>query len=121
MQSFDEIAGQTVARDAALAAVLGVMLMFALSFAPAVALDGAAMVALLFSIALVYRARQLTDDSVSRLEAWVRLQPEQRPIGPSGRRLARDRFEQLLLHAAKSSAAVAVGLFVIALLAGIAS
>jgi hypothetical protein len=111
MQQFRRLSEQFLARDAAVVTVFGFGVMIAFSFEPPAALVGAGAVALIFCIALIVRACLLTEDHVSEIEAWRHLDPEERPIGDDGLRWARDHFQGVLLHCAKSASTVAIGCF----------
>jgi hypothetical protein len=117
MNPFRQLAEQTLARDASFVALAGIVLMVAFSFEPPTAFKSGGTVALMFAAGQVFRASRLTDDGVHRLEAWRFLDPGERPAGDSGRRWARDSFEELLLRAAKTAAAIAIGCFSFALVA----
>ncbi|MPZ56416.1 MAG: hypothetical protein GEU91_07930 [Rhizobiales bacterium] len=119
MSPFRQLAEQTVARDAGFVSFVGIILMIAFSFEPPAALKSGATVALFFSIGLVLRASRLTDDGVVRLEAWRGLHPTLRPIGDSGRRWARNNFEELLLRTAKTASVIAIGFYCAALVASV--
>jgi hypothetical protein len=116
MDPFRRLAEQTVARDASVVAFLGVMLMSAFVFEPEIAFKSAGTVALFFSVGLVARALRLRDDRMDRIEAWRQLDPEQRPDDESGRRWARDSFEEVLLRTAKTAAQIAIGFYCAALI-----
>jgi hypothetical protein len=120
MSRFRRLAEQIVARDAGFVALAGITLIIAFSFEPPTAFKSGGTVALVFSVGQILRASRLTDDGVHRVEAWRFLDPHERPAGDSGRRWARDHFEELLLRVAKTASAVAIGCFSIALLAGAA-
>jgi hypothetical protein len=117
MNPFRRLAEQTVARDAAFVALAGIVLMVAFSFEPPTAFKSGGTVALVFAVGQILRASRLTDDAVHRVEAWRFLAPHERPAGDSGRRWARDSFEDLLLRVAKTASAIAIGCFSIALVA----
>ena len=108
MNPFSQMAEQTLARDASIVGFAGAMLLTVFSFAPPIALKLTATVALFFSAVLILRAHRLTEDRVDELEAWRGLDPELRPDGDGGRLWARDEFEDLLLHMAKTASKFAV-------------
>jgi hypothetical protein len=118
MNPFRQLAAQTVARDASFVALAGVVLMLALSFEPSTAFKSGGTVALFFAVGQVVRASRLTDDGMRHVEAWRFLDPNERPVGESGRRWARDNLEEVLLRAAKAASAIAIACYCIALFAG---
>lgn len=117
MNPFSQLAEQTVARDAGFVAFAGIILMIAFSFEPPTAFKSGGTVALFFAVGQVFRASRLTDDGMRRVEAWRFLDPHERPVGDSGRRWARENFEELLLRAAKIASAIAIGCYSTALVA----
>jgi hypothetical protein len=117
MNPFRQLAEQTIARDAGFVAVVGIVLMLALCFEPATAFASGGTVALLFSVGQLLRASRLTEDGVHRVEAWRYLEPHERPIGDRGRRWARDSLAELLLRAAQTASAIAIGCYGFALVA----
>lgn len=111
MGAFRRFAFATVARDAAFVALTGATLMLAFSYAPALSLSIGANVALGFTVGMVLRAACLKDEGIERTEAWLTLQPQERPAGDAGRRMARDELQDVLLRFAKAAAGAAVILY----------
>lgn len=111
MAAFRRFAFAAAARDAAFVAVAAVTLMLAFSFAPALSLSIGANIALLFAVFLILRAACLRDESIERTEAWLFLQPQERPADDIGRRLACDEFQDVLLRFAKAAAGAAIILY----------
>jgi hypothetical protein len=111
MDAFHRFACFTVVRDASLVALAAATVMLAFSFAPALALSIGANTALVFSIGLLLRVACLTEDRIVRTEVWRVLTPQERPVGETGRRLARDDLQEVLLRFAKGAAAVAIALY----------
>ena len=106
MLPFTRFAFFTIARDAGYVTLAAATLMLAFSFAPPLAFEIGATVALIFAIGLICRAFLLTEVRFLKSEAWQALQPDERPAGEHGRRLARAQFEELLLRAAKISSGI---------------
>ena len=79
-------------------ALAAATLMLAFSFAPALSLSIGANIALVFAIGMMLRAACLSEDGIERTEAWRILQPQERPAGDAGRRLARDELQDVLLR-----------------------
>jgi hypothetical protein len=111
MEAFHRFAWATISRDATFVALAATTLMVGFSFAPALALNIGANVALIFAIGLLLRAACLSDDRIVRMEAWRGLDPHERPLGDAGRRSARDDLQHVLLWFAKASAGTAVILY----------
>lgn len=111
MGAFRRCAVAITARDAMFVAIAAATLMVAFSFAPALALNIGANVALAFAIGLLLRAACLSDERVVRTEAWRSLEPGERPADNIGRRLARDDLQDVLLRFAKASAGTAIILY----------
>lgn len=111
----------TLARDASFFMVAAVTLMVAFSFAPPLAFKIGATVALIFSIVQLGRSFLLTQERFIRSEVWRGLKPDERPAGEQGIRIARDCMQQLLLHFAKSSSAIASILYGSALVMSLTS
>ena len=65
--------------------------MLAYSFEPPLAFEIGATVALIFSVALVFRASYLTEERFVRSEVWRALRDEERPAGEHGRRCGAGR------------------------------
>lgn len=120
MIPFTRFAFFTIARDAGVVALAAGVLMLAFSFEPAVAFQVGATVALIFSLGLLIRVGCLTERRFERCEAWRALQDEERPPGEGGFKWARAELEEMLLHFAKSAAAVAGILYGSALVLSIA-
>ena len=111
MGAFRCFAFAAAARDAGFVALAAATLMLAFSFAPALSLSIGANIALGFAVGMVLRAACLSDDGIERTEAWRILQPQERPAGDAGRRLARDELQDVLLRFAKAAAAAAIILY----------
>ncbi len=111
MGAFRRFAFAAAARDAGFVALAAATLMLAFSFAPALSLSIGANIALGFAVGMVLRAACLSDDGIERTEAWRILQPQERPAGDAGRRLARDELQDVLLRFAKAAAAAAIILY----------
>jgi len=109
--AFRRFAFAAAARDAGFVALAAATLMLAFSFAPALSLSIGANIALGFAVGMVLRAACLSDDGIERTEAWRILQPQERPAGDAGRRLARDELQHVLLRFAKAAAAAAIILY----------
>lgn len=97
----------TLVRDASFFLLAAVTLMIAFSFAPPLAFEIGATVALIFSVVLLIRSYLLTRERFLRSEVWRGLAPDERPAGEHGVRIARAYMEELLLRFAKSSSAIA--------------
>lgn len=100
----------TLVRDAGFFALAAIVLMIGFSFQPPLAFEIGATMALIFSLLLLGRCLLLTPERFRRSEVWRGLDPDERPAGEHGIRIARDYMEELLLRFAKSSSAIA-GLF----------
>jgi predicted RND superfamily exporter protein len=111
MGAFRRLAYAAAARDAGFVSLAAVTLMVAFSFAPALSLSIGANIALLFAIFMILRAVCLRDESIERTEAWLVLQPRERPAGDIGRRLARDELQDVLLRFARAAAGAAIVLY----------
>ncbi len=111
MGAFRRFAFAAAARDAGFVALAAATLMLAFSFAPALSLSIGANIALVFAVYMMLRAACLSDDGIERTEAWRILQPQERPAGDAGRRLARDELQDVLLRFAKVAAGVAIILY----------
>jgi len=111
MGAFRRFAFAAAARDAGFVALAAATLMLAFSFAPALSLSIGANVALVFAVCMILRAVCLRDESIERTEAWRILQPQERPAGNAGRRLARDELQDVLLRFAKAAAGAAIILY----------
>jgi hypothetical protein len=116
MDTFARVAFFTIARDAGVSALAAGILMVAYSFNPPLALVLGASVAMFFAGVMLFRALVLTEDKIVTTEPWQVIEPEQRPIGDTGRAVACDRFETMLLWAAKNAAAIASVMFGLGLL-----
>jgi hypothetical protein len=116
MGAFRRFAFATVGRDAAFVALAAGTFMLAFSFAPALSLSIGANVALIFALGMVLRAACLSDEAVERTEAWRILEPQERPAGDLGRRLARDDLQYVLLRFAKAASGVAIVLYAASLI-----
>jgi hypothetical protein len=116
MDTFARFAFFTIARDASFSALAGGILMVAYSFDPPLALVIGASVAMFFATVMLVRALFLTEDRVVATEPWQVMEPEQRPVGDAGRAVACDRFETMLLGAAKNAAGIASVMFGLGLL-----
>lgn len=116
MDTFGRYAYFTVARDAGFSALAGGILMVAYSFNPPLALVIGASVAMFFAGVMLVRALFLSEDRVVTTEPWQVMEPEQRPVGDSGRAVACEQFETMLLGAAKNAAGIASVLFALGLL-----
>jgi hypothetical protein len=97
----------TLARDASFFSLAAILLMVAFSFAPPLAFEIGATVALLFSVVLLARSYLLTKERFMRSEVWRGLNPDERPAGEHGVRIAQAYMNEQLLRFAKSSSAVA--------------
>ncbi len=115
MDLFTRYAQFTLTRDTVFVALAAATLMVGFSFDLPLALDIAAYIALGFSLLLLFRALCLTERRIVRTEPWRGLEPEERPEGETGLRLARDEFEGLLLAFAKTASGTACALFISAL------
>lgn len=111
MGAFRRFAFAATARDAGFVALTAATLMLAFSFAPALSLSIGANIALVFAIGMMLRAACLSEDGIERTEAWRTLQPQERPAGDAGRRLARDELQDVLLRFAKAAAGAAIVLY----------
>ena len=111
MGDFHRFAFAITVRDATFVALAAATLMLAFSFAPALAFNIGANIALVFAIALLLRAACLSEDGIDRTEAWRILKPQERPVGDAGRRLARDDLQEVLLRFAQAAAGVAILLY----------
>jgi hypothetical protein len=119
MDPFRRFAFFTLARDTGYVALAAATLMVALSFYPALALCIGASVALLFSLGLLLRVVWLNEERLERTEQWYALHPPERPDGQTGRRLARENLEELLLRFAKGASGVASMLYGVSLIASL--
>lgn len=106
----------TLARDAGFFSLAAVTLMIAFSFEPPLAFEIGASVALIFSIILLLRSSLLTQERFLRSEVWRGLDPDERPAGEHGVRIARVHVQEMMLRFAKSSSAIAGVLYGSALL-----
>jgi hypothetical protein len=111
MGAFRRFAFAAAARDAGFVALAAATLMLAFSFAPALSLSIGANIALAFAIFMILRAVCLHSDGIERTEVWLILQPQERPAGDVGRRLARDELQDVLLRFARASAGAAIVLY----------
>jgi hypothetical protein len=116
MDTFARFASFTIARDASFSALAAGILMVAYSFNPPLALVIGGSVAMLFASVMLVRALFLSEDRVTGTEPWQVMEPDQRPIGDAGRAVACERFETLLLSAAKNAAGIASVMFALGLL-----
>jgi Ca2+/Na+ antiporter len=116
MIRFERFARFTVTRDAFFVTLAAALLMLALSYDSPLALWIGATAALVFSLSLIMRSYRLTEERFTRSEVWRALFPDERPAEPAGRELAQARFNELLLHFAKSAAGIAAFLYVAAML-----
>ena len=116
MDTFARVAFLRIALDASFAAIAATILMLAYSFDPPLALFSGASVVLFFTMVMLIRALFLTEDRIVRSEAWQIIEPEQRPTGDDGRRMARDWMETAFLRFAKVASGIASLLFGFALL-----
>jgi hypothetical protein len=92
-------------------AITAALLMVGFSYAPALSLSIGANLALAFAAAMVLRAACLKDEGIDRTEAWRTLEPQERPSGDLGRRMARDELQDVFLRFAKAGAAAAIVLY----------
>lgn len=115
MNRFAQFAFSTTLRDASFVALAAITLMIGFSFNPPLALVIGAHIALIFSLALLYRVTTLTEDRVKRTEAWRVLEPHERPDGDFALAAAHDRLEEVLLRFSKTSAGVACALLILSL------
>jgi hypothetical protein len=106
----------TLARDAGFFSLAAITLMVAYSFAPALAFEIGATVALIFTILMLVRSYLLTTERFRRGEVWRSLLPDERPAGEHGVVVARAVMEELMLRFAKTSAGIAGVLYGSALL-----
>jgi hypothetical protein len=97
----------TLARDASFFLLGAVTLMIGFSFEPPLAFKIGATIALIFTVILLIRSYLLTEERFRRSEVWRGLEPDERPDGEHGVRIARDYMQELLLRFAKSSSAIA--------------
>jgi len=97
----------TLARDAGFFSLAAIVLMIGFSFEPPLAFEIGASVALLFSVLLLLRSLLLTPERFMRSEVWRGLNPDERPAGEHGIRIARDYMRETMLRFAKSSSAIA--------------
>lgn len=111
MGAFRRLAFAVAARDATFVVIAAAALMVAFSYAPALSLSIGANIALVFAVAMVLRAACLKDEVIDRTEAWLTLQPQERPAGDTGRRMARDELQDVLLRFAKAASAAAIVLY----------
>jgi hypothetical protein len=111
MGAFRRFAFAAAARDAGFVALAAATLMLAFSFAPALSLSIGANIALVFAVCMMLRAACLSDEGIERTEAWRILEPQERPAGDAGRRLARDELQDVLLRFAKAAAGAAIVLY----------
>jgi len=119
MDPFRRFAFFTLARDTGYVALAAATLMVALSFYPALAFCMGASVALLFALGLLLRVVWLNEERLERTEQWYALHPPERPHGQTGRRLAHENFEELLLRFAKGASGVASVLYGSSLIASL--
>jgi hypothetical protein len=115
MDRFAQFAFSVIVRDAIFVGLTAIPAMVGFSFDPPLALAIGAHAALGFSLFLLYRVTNLTDERVRLTEPWRGLSPHERPRGDLALAIAHDRMEDILLRFAKSSAGVASMLFVLAL------
>lgn len=104
----------TLVRDASFFSLAAILLMVA--FSSPLAFEIGATVALLFSLLLLVRSYLLTPERFERSEVWRGLEPDERPAGEHGARIARAYMEEQLLRFAKSGSAIAGLLYGSALL-----
>jgi len=116
MDTFARVALLRVVLDASCAAIAATIVMIAYSFDPPLALFSGALIALFFASVMLIRALFVTEDRVVQSELWQIIEPEQRPIGDDGRRMARAWMERAFLRFAKGGSAIAALLFGFALL-----
>jgi hypothetical protein len=121
MTPFSRFAFFTMARDAGFVALATLTLMVAFSYTPALACKIGATMALIFAVALLLRARYLTEERLMRGEVWRALEPQERPAGKDGRGWARAHFEMLMLRVAKGAAGAAGLLYGCALVLALAT
>ncbi len=101
----------TLVRDASLFGVAAVMFMIGFSFEPALALDLAATIALIFAVVQIVRFILLTEDRFRHGEVWRSLRPDERPAGVHGIQVALNAMQTLMLRFAKKAAGTAVMLY----------
>jgi hypothetical protein len=111
MTAFRRFAFFTTIRDAFFVGLATATMMFAASFAPAIAFQIGATVQLMFALWLLFRARRLDNERIVRTEAWRALEPHERPVGEAGRHSAREDLELVLLRFAKTAAGFAIALY----------
>jgi len=116
MDTFARFAFFTIARDASFSALAAGILMVAYSFNPPLALVIGASVAMFYAAVMLVRALFLNEDRVVVTEPWLVMEPDQRPVGDAGRAGACERFETMLLAAAKNAAGLASVMFGLGLL-----
>ena len=116
MDTFARFAFFTIARDASFSTLAAGILMVAYSFNFPLALVIGASVAMFFAAVMLVRALFLTEDRVVATEPWLVMEPDERPIGDAGRAVACERFETMLLGAAKNAAGIASAMFGLGLL-----
>lgn len=108
---FAQCAWSATVCDAAFVFMAGLILMFAFSFNPALALKIGAGVALVFTLRLIHRLNELQKKGICQTEIWQFMEPEELPHGASAIRQAQERLEEILLRFAKGAAAVSAALF----------
>lgn len=108
---FSQCALSLIACDAAFVFMAAMILMFAFSSDPALALKIGAGVALVFSLRLIHRLAQLQKKGICQTEVWQFMEPDELPRGASAIRRAQERMEEILLRFAKGASAVAAALF----------
>jgi hypothetical protein len=106
MDPFRRLAFFILARDTGFIALAAATLMVGFSFMPWLAFGIGANVALLYAIVLMVRARRLTDERITRVEAWKLLRDTE--DGAPDPLRARDTLRDLLLRFARTAAAAAV-------------
>ena len=108
MDAFDENAFYLLVWRAILVALVGVVFLLTHPIELGVALLAAGNIALVFSLVLIACAASLTEDRVTRSEAWRLLPPPERPSGVGGRRWACSRLKEQMLRFAKGGSVVAI-------------
>ena len=99
---------------ALLTAIVSVLLIALHDLALASALLAAATLALLFALILMARAGRLSEKQITRSQFWRTLAPQKRPAGEAGLRMACRVLEETWLRFAKSAAAAAIVMGVLA-------
>ncbi|HWV54707.1 hypothetical protein [Pseudorhodoplanes sp.] len=111
MDTFARFAFFTIVRDAVFTALAAGILMVVYSFDPPLALVIGASAIMFFAIVVLVRALFLTDERVANTEAWLVMEPHERPSGRAGLAFAHEQLELMLLMAGKNAALIAAVMF----------